>query len=274
MTLFCQNLKFLFLVVLLCFISPKVFAVEYYELEVYGYQTANLHELEIENTSSVSSDDRETFTNRIFRSSMEFNYGISDRWELSTYLDYTKPVDDHAEYTAFRAHARTYFAEKDQLPVDLGLYFEVELPRNYRAKDVGLEIKPILEKDFSRWTIRLNPAVEFSHVAVPVGDNSKVVDPDGDVISSQTQDLSSDKVWIAEWGLSSSISYNFSEYFRPHLDWHLGFTDQSSLIMPSVDLKLAKDIKASIGAGFGLTPTTENRIVMARLEFESFLEGR
>lgn len=255
------------------FFSAESFAIEYYEMEVYGYQTANRHELEIENTSSLSSDDREDFTSPILRSTFEFNYGFSDRWEATAYFDYTKPAEDHAEFTAFRTHARTYFFEKDEMPIDLGAYLEAEFPRNFRAKDVGLEFRPIIEKDISRWTLRLNPSVELSHVAKTLGENSVAVDPDGDVVGVSNQSLSSEKYWMVEWNLSSGVSYNLNSRFQPHLDWHTGLTDGSSLVMPGIDMKIMKGLKADVGVGFGLNSNTETRLLVTRFEFESFLDN-
>jgi hypothetical protein len=254
----------------LCGLLRTSFALDYYELEVYGYQTAAEDELELENATSWSSDNLQKFDNKIFRTSLELTYGVSDRWEATAYFDYTKPADETFEYTAFRGHARTRFYEKGELPVDLGAYFEVELPRNYRQEDLAFEFKPIFEKDFSRWTVRLNPSVELEHSAVDSDDGpggTGDLDEDED---PSVQVASPHKTWRVEWGLSSSLVYNWNERIRPHLDWHLSFTDKASLLVPSLDINLIKHLKLTAGLGFGLTPQTERRIVLSRLEYEIY----
>lgn len=247
-------------------------AVEYYELEVYGYQTAEPHELEMENATSLSSDREDGFSNRILRSTFEFNYGLAENWETSAYFDYTKPVGAEAEFTSFRAHARTRFFEQDDLPADLGAYFEAEFPRNFRAKDVGLEFKPILEKNYSRWIFRLNPGVELSHVAKTEGENSVAVDPDGDVVGTSNQHLSANKVWITEWNVSTSVMYSWNRFLRPHLDYHAGLTDQSALLMPALSVQISRGLSGDLGLGFGLNSHTESRVLALRLELESLLD--
>lgn len=254
----------------LCLCSGTARAIEYYELEVYGYQTAAARELEIENTSTFSSDSLERVSNQIMRSTFEFNYGLSDRWEATAYLDYTEPLGGGTEFTAFRAHARTRFAEQGELPVDLGAYFEVELPRNYRQKEMGFEFRPILERDFSRWAIKLNPQIELSHARGVQAASGGVVDPDGDVTVSASDAKFTDIGWRIEWGAATSLVYNMNEYFRPHLDWHMGFTDGSGLLLPAADIRLAHGLNLTAGMGWGLNKKTEQKIVLGRLEYEIY----
>jgi len=251
-------------------LSSSAWAVEYYELEVYGYQTPAHHELELENTTSMSSDETPALDNHILRSTFEFSYGWTDSFETTAYLDYTQPADDAGEYTAFRGHARTRFFEKGELPVDLGAYFEVELPRNYAQKDVGFEFRPILEKDLPhRFVFRLNPQVELSHVAVDP--NTTVVTLDPDEAPTTAVMPSTPKQWLTEWGVASSLAYNWNDRIQPHVDWHYGFNDLSSLLIPSVDVNLKNGFKATAGVGFGLSSTTEQRLIVARLEYELYL---
>ncbi len=227
-------------------------AIEYKELEVYGYQTTAPRELEIEASTSVSSDKQQGNLSRHLRSSFELQYGITDRWEVTAYLDYDRPADEKFEYSAFRAHARTHFFEKGELPVDIGAYFEIALPKNRDEKDLAFEFKPIIEKDFSRWTIILNPLIEFEHQL-----NEK--DPNATL-----------KVWQVVYGLSTSLVYRYSETFKPHLDLVQGLTDQDALLMPAFDVKLADKLKLSMGLGFALNDRTEHRVANARLEYEVY----
>ncbi len=250
-----RNLAILALVSLLSL--AKAHAIEYNELEVYGYEIAGLHELELENDTSLSSDYHKDIDSRHIRSSFEFNYGLTDRWEITAYLDYKRPTDDTLQYQAFRAHARTHFFEKGELPFDLGAYFEIELPKNPIKHDVSFEFKPIIEKDFSRWTISLNPQVEFEHMT----------DDAEDAVQNPNN---TNKSWHAVYGLSSSIAYRYSENFKPHLDIFQGFTDQDALLMPALDITLVHHLKLTLGLGFALNDRTERRVANGRLEYEVY----
>lgn len=248
-------------------------AVEYYELEVYGFETAQPHELEVENGTSLSSDDEHRWVNQIFRSTFEFNYGLSDRWEVTAYLDYTQPSGEYFEYTAFRAHARTHFFEKGEMPVDMGAYFEVELPRNYRQEDVGFEFRPIFEKDFSRWTLRVNPQIEVAHAISADADDAGPMantDDDDDFLNAQTPTTNKAKSWQVSWGAASSLIYNMTDSFRAHLDWHVGLTDGSQLLVPAVDFRVMPGLFWTLGLGFGLNANTEQRLSISRLEYEIY----
>ena len=251
-------MRHLAILALVSFLSlAKAYAIEYNELEVYGYETAGLHELELENDTSLSSDDYKDIDSRHIRSTFEFNYGLTDRWEITAYLDYERPTDDTFHYQSFRAHARTHFFEKGELPVDLGAYFEIELPKNPGKHDVSFEFKPIIEKDFSRWTISLNPQVEFEHMT----DDAEAADQDPN---------NTNKTWRAVYGLSTSVAYRYSENIKPHLDIFQGFTDQDALLMPAFDVTLANHLKLTLGLGFGLNDRTERRVVNGRLEYEVY----
>ncbi len=227
-------------------------AIEYNELGVYPYKTASLHELEIENSTSASSDDQPGVQSRILRSAFEINYGISDRIELAAYVDYQRLPDERMQYKDFRFHARTYFYEKGELPVDFGAYIEVELPKDSDNKDMAFELKPILEKDFSKWTLSLNPQIEFEHQLDEKDPNATA------------------KTWQIVFGLSTSIAYRLNESFKPHLDLFEGFTDQDALLMPACQVLLINNLKLDLGLGFGLNDKTEKRIANVRLEYEVY----
>jgi|GEM_PF-1188820 len=245
-------------------------AVEYSELEVYGSQVANLHELELETVSTVSSDARTDLTNRILRSSVEAHYGLTNSWEIAAYLDYTQPVDFAMEYSAFRSHLRTQFAEPGEWPVDTGFYFEVTLPRNFRAKDVGFDFKPIFEKQFSRLSLKLNPTVEFSHVAHVLGQNSVTLDPDGDLLAASDQSFSNEKSWLVSYNLGTSVAYRFQQRLQAELAYFIGFSDQTALLMPMLTLQIVNRLGVQIGYGLGLTSQTEQQLALLRLEYELY----
>lgn len=229
-------------------LSQAALALNYNELEVYGYQTASPHEVELENTSSISSgNDKADFTEGIARTSFEGTFGLTENWESAFYVDAVRIPEENLKYTGFRARARTHFFEQGELPVDMGAYFEAELPQD-PDKDWALESRLILAKDFGRILLALNPAIEMNR---------------------ERPDADSDKKTSAEFHLGASFAYNVNDFFRPHLDLLSEFTaEPTHLLLAQSDFNFRKFFKAGIGAGMGLTGFTEKRLVTARLEYE------
>jgi hypothetical protein len=215
--------------------------LDYFELEVYPYQIASPGETEFENQTSYSSASA-------IRSSFEANYGISDRFEIGSYLDLANGTGNPGEtgnlaVARARLRGRTHFFEKGELPVDLGAYAEIGFPQN---SDITMtsEFRFIIEKDFGRFTLDLNPAIE-REVAGPGSKETEIE-------------------------YSAGLGYRLNRTWRPHLDIFGDlFTDAGqALISPAVDIKLGRGFGISGRVGFALTSTTEARIAAARMEYE------
>lgn len=239
--------------------SPAAFAINYFELEVYPYQTASRGEVEIENftthTSSGTKDAPAPDNNEgLTRSTFEFAYGITDKTEVAYYRDYARPRGGHFEYAASRYRVRTRFYEKGELPVDLGAYLELEYPKPEAGeeREAEAELRFILEKDFGRWTWDFNPIFERA-----------IKGPERD------------EGW--EFQYAMSFIYRPSEYWRPRLDFFGDFgpvrdfeprDEQKHLISPAVDFFFSHGLSATVGIAYGLTDATEQRLLRARLEWE------
>src|SRR5690242_12427989 len=121
------------LVALLVFADPAA-ALNFFELEVYPATTEGKGLHEIENNSSFVANGRrptdeelegeEPRRHRLFRTSLEYNYGLTDKIDVAAYLDLDKPNGDEFEYAGTRVRARGAFWDKGRFPVDLGWYFE------------------------------------------------------------------------------------------------------------------------------------------------------
>ena len=109
-------------------LSQAAHALNYFELEVYPYKTAAQGEVELENfttyTRRGSQDVPVPDNNRgLTRSSFEVSYGVTEKTEVAGYVDYSHARSQGDwDLKASRLRARTRFAEKGELPVDLGLY--------------------------------------------------------------------------------------------------------------------------------------------------------
>jgi hypothetical protein len=237
--------------------APPALAFNYHELEVYGYRTAAKGELEVENAtthtargSRVPADGNEELT----RTSMELTYGLTNHLEISGYGDF-----NHARggsglgFAGQRYHLRASFFEKGQLPVDLGAYVEYELPK-HDEDTRELEIRGILEKDFGKWTLDVNPIVE----KVLKGANT-----------SRGLELS----------YAAALIYRMNETVEPRLEMFgdFGFInhfdpkdEQIHLISPAVTYSPTPTFHILGGVAFGLTKASERTLVRLRLEKEFY----
>lgn len=232
------------------------YALNYFELEVYPYRTAAQGEMEVENFTTYSRRGMkavpETEASKgITRNTLELAYGVTDKTEVAVYHDDARPRDGAWESKANRLRARTHFLEKGALPVDLGLYAELSLPRN-EENVAELELRAILEQDFGRWTVDLNPIIE------------KVI-------------KGADKSEAWEFQYAGSLIYRLNERWHPRLDLFGDFGpannfegrhDQKHLISPAVDIRLQHGLSLGLGVAYGLTDATEKQLVRARLEWE------
>lgn len=239
------------------FLSHAAQALNYYELEVYPYKTASKGETELEFFSSYTrrgtQDLPEPDNNKgLTRNTLEIAHGITDKTEVAGYVDYAhaRGANDW-DRKANRVRVRTRFAEKGELPVDLGLYAEAEFPRQ-GDKDIEFELRGIIEKDLGKWTFDVNPIFE------------KVL-----------KGAAKNQGWELQY--AASVIYRLNERWRPRLDFFGDFgllrdfegrNQQKHLISPAVDVMLGHGLSASFGVAFGQSQASEQQILRTRVEWE------
>jgi hypothetical protein len=238
--------------------ATPALALNYYELETYPYRTAAKGELEIENSTGYTArgtNDAPAPDNNdgLWRNSVEMTYGVSNHLELTAYGDLQRARGESWSFGGQRYHARMSFFEKGELPVDLGAYVELEMPK-HDVDTHEVEMRGIVEKDLGKWTLDFNPVVEK-------------------VLRGQS---------VAEgWALkyAAAVVYRYSECVQPRLDLFgdvgpvRNFSpqeEQQHLLMPGVTVKLEHNWFVSAGAGIGLTDSTEQRVLRVRVEKEFY----
>ena len=238
-------------------LSLVAHALNYFELEVYPYKTAAQGEVELENFTTYTRRGSQDVTapnnnQGLVRNSMEVTYGVTDKTEVAGYVDYSRARGDGDwDLKGSRAHARTRIAEKGELPVDLGLYVEVEFPRK-DDNDAEFELRGIIEKDLGKWTLDINPIFE------------KVL-----------KGVEKNEGWELQY--AASVIYRLDERWQPRLDFFGDFgtlrdfegrDEQKHLISPTVDIMFGHGLSASFGVAFGQTEASEQQLVRARVEWE------
>jgi hypothetical protein len=238
-------------------------AFNFWELEVYPYQTEGAGFVELEWLQNYvpkgHSHAEEGFaTDKIYRSSLELTYGLTDRLEAAVYLDLAHPDGHSTEYAGSRYRLRGSLFEPGEMPLDLGWYAELEWRRTPEFGDSQLEIdlRPIIERDFGRFALMLNPIFDK---AIFVGPN---------------------KNKGFEFNYASKISYRWTPMFQPGIEFYgdigrINDTDpldaQQHYIFPVIDMILPGGVNANFGAGFGLTRGSDQVITKLNIELERFI---
>lgn len=125
----------------------------------YEYLTMPKGEAEIEYYLTVKVPDGNDFRKKnIWEHQFEFEYGLTDRWDVSIYQRWkqTNIAGEHDfAYTGTKLRTRYRFGEKGMYPLDMLLYLEYIIPNASGASDI-LEGKIILAKDFGSFNIAYN----------------------------------------------------------------------------------------------------------------------
>ena len=106
------------------------------------------------------ADDTKRIWEPYYMLQTEFEYGITDRWELGLYQVFEGlPLDgggNRSSFDGLKARLRTRLAEPGQWPIDVGLYFEVAGMHD----ELELEGKILLSRRFGRLRVMSNLWVE------------------------------------------------------------------------------------------------------------------
>jgi hypothetical protein len=137
----------------------------------YPYETLDEGELEVELYGDVTPvrafvDHTDPSGPKVWEPAYqlqnEFEYGVSDRFELGFYQVFeAQPADrgtNGMTFDGFKWRVRTRLAEQGEWPVDVGLYLELETMHD----ELSLEEKVILAKRVDRWHLMANLWVEES----------------------------------------------------------------------------------------------------------------
>src|SRR5436305_13128717 len=149
-------------------------ALNFFELEVYPATTEGQGLHEVENLTTFVAQGRrpndeekegeEPRRHRLLRTTVEYNYGLTDKIDVAAYTDLERLNGDELEYAGSRVRARGGLFEKGRFPLDLGWYIEAEMPHRGES-DLELEFRPIVSRDLGRFSVDLNPSFELPTVS-------------------------------------------------------------------------------------------------------------
>ena len=143
--------------------------VDPWEFEVYPYATEGPGVVELETDNAVIANGHSeggegtsagTFKSQgMWYNQYELTYGLTDRIEAAAYLNMAQPSGHGYWYAGSKYRLRGHLFDEETLPVNLGWYLELEWHKTPQFDDseLELELRPIIEKDYKRFSIMLNP---------------------------------------------------------------------------------------------------------------------
>jgi hypothetical protein len=237
-----------------------------YEFEVYPYATLSRGMIEIESDNAVvahgfNQPDKGLGTaypsQGTWFSGEEFTYGLTDRIETAAYVTFSQPSGHGFWWAGDKFRLRGRLFDPGTLPFDLGWYTELEWHKTpqFDDADLELELKPIIEKDFGRFSLVLNPV--FEKVLYGEGHHEGF-----------------------EFGYRNGAYYRWLRYLSPGVEFYgaIGLIDNSDpmdeqqhYIFPVLWGQFPHGIEYSVGPGFGLTKGSDHVVVKFNIELERWL---
>lgn len=241
--------------------------VDPWEFEIYPYQTEPRGMLELEADNAVVANGhaqggdgtaKGTFRSQaMWYSALELTYGLTDRIETAAYLNLAQPSAHGFWWAGDKFRLRGRLFDEETLPVNLGWYAELEWHKTpqFDDADLELELKPIIEKDFGRLSLILNPVFEKP-------------------LYGRGHDQG------FEFGYRNGAYYRWLRYLSPGVEFYGGtgllddsdpLSEQQHYVFPVVWGALPHGIEYNLGPGFGLTRGSDHVIVKFNFEFERFV---
>ncbi|HEY1851624.1 MAG TPA: hypothetical protein VGG60_11410 [Candidatus Binataceae bacterium] len=237
-----------------------------YEFEVYPYATLSRGMIEIESDNAVVANGHNQPDNGLgvaypsqatWFSGEEFTYGLTDRIESAAYVTFSQPSGHGFWWAGDKFRLRGRLFDEGVLPVDLGWYTELEWHKTpqFDDADLELELKPIMEKDFGRFSIVLNPV--FEKVLYGGGHHEGF-----------------------EFGYRNGAYYRWLKYLSPGVEAYGGIggidnsdplDEQNHYLFAVLWGQFPHGIEYSLGPGFGLTKGSDHVVMKFNIELERWL---
>jgi hypothetical protein len=228
-------------VMLLGPVRPAV-AIDFYEIQIYGVDTAPKDHLTLELhsnsvTTATGASAKEELNPYQVHETVEATYAVLKWLEVGQYLATAK--FDNGQYNYAGARTKIHFGVPQSMewPIEVGGNLELDYMR-FAAEEnpLSLEMRPIVEKKFGRLTLIGNFAFEKPFNGP--GDKGLALSP------------------------SSEIDYQLLDWLEPGLEYYgdLGplaampsVQKQQHFIVPALNFFLIPRLELNLGVGVGLT---------------------
>ncbi len=223
-----------------------------YEIQVYGSETVAAGRTMLELHSNYTITGQRDTINGVLPSyhalheTLEITHGFTPWFETGFYVFSSIQPGEGWQWVGDHIRPRLRVPEEWHWPVGLSLSTEIGYQRRSFSEDTWTwELRPIIDKQWGRWYVALNPALEKSlH-----GPNSS-----------------------AGWDFAPSVKISFEviklvsagvEYYSDLGEiGHFGHTsEQQHQLFPTLDFNFSPDWECNFGVGFGLTRSTDDLLV-------------
>jgi hypothetical protein len=227
-----------------------------FEIQVYEYETVPKGRWNLETHFNYTTRGVKVMEGTVAPTegqshlTFELTRGFTDLFELAGYVVLAKREGHGPDFVAWRIRPRVRAPEDWKLPVKLSLSLEAGFPRDlYEAADVTLEVRPIIERQFGRMQIDLNP-----------------------VLGRSIKGPGSDGGWDFEPGVRVAVAVSkivelSGEYYGSlgEVSNFLPRAQQIHQLFGGGDLQVSENIVINAGLGFGLTDAGNRTVLKARV---------
>lgn len=229
--------------IMLAFAPSRVFATDFYELQIYTVDTvpedqlmAELHSNYI--SSAVGEASKANLPLYQSHYTYEFTYGLLPYLEVGQYACTAMLVPGRYEFVGGRSKVHFGIPQTEAWPIQFGANIELQYMSRAAVTDpFNIEFMPIIEAHRGRLTAIANLSFEKQFTGPGTGAGISF-EPAG------------------------QISYLLTKWFEPSLEYYgdIGavqepyiLSQQQQFIVPSVNLYLMPQLEFNFGVGFGVT---------------------
>jgi hypothetical protein len=238
-------------VILFCAIPVAAGAQENYEIQVYGSQTVLKGNTMVELHSNYTFDGARQAengvlpTNHVFHETIEITHGWTPWFETGFYIFNTVGNDNRTTYVGSHIRPRVMAPAAWKWPVGVSLSLEAGYQKKeYSEDDWSLEIRPIVDKQFGKLYLSLNPTFDKSFHGYT---------KDQGYIFSPNVKAAYDITKVIAGGLEYYGSVGPLDHFQP-------YQSQNHQLFAAIDLDWSPDWEFNAGYGWGFTRSTDNAI--------------
>jgi hypothetical protein len=231
--------------------SPGI-AQNNFEIQVYGSETVAPGSTMVELHSNVAAEGSTKTTDHLLRTqgafheTLEVTQGWTSWFETGFYVFTSIQPDTTWEWVGDHIRPRVRAPEGWNLPVGLSLSAEIGYQRRAFSTDTWtLELRPIIDKQWTRWYVSINPVLDRAIQGESTG-NGFEFSPAAKVSCEVAPKVA---LGLEYYGSLGPVSH----FNRAH--------DQQHQLFPVIDLDLGPKWEFNFGVGFGLTPSTDRLIV-------------
>jgi hypothetical protein len=238
---------------LLIAVAPlPLYGQDNYEIQVYGYDTVPAGHTMIELHTNFTFEGFKTTEQGVLpdehqmHETIEITQGWTDWFETGFYIFTSYGPHQGYKWVGDHIRPRVRVPEKWHWPVGVSLSTEIGYQRPIFSADTwSWEIRPIVDKQWRSWYVAFNPALERSFHGPSVSEGVGF-SPNFKVAYSVTRKLSAGLEYYGSLGPVTG--------FDP-------FYLQQQQIMPTIDYDFGPNWEFNLGAGVGITRSTDHLLV-------------